>query len=1029
MSPSPVHPLSPRLDGRDDQPAASSHEAVSPAAPLFIDSSPPAVTRNKTSARSSPLFPASPKEESIGKLVQESDSIAESAIDEDSSSLRSFRRRTSAATAVPTSDNAPQQLPRQVILPSAPHAISPLSLSQLLPLEQVIALVQALSAQAEAHQLELARLKNEAHVLETLALEKGAGRGEIDRARVRARADIEGARSGKDSDPTTSDKASNGPGKSGEWRMELLRPPDTKTVSDESHKPQAVEVGDGAAIYAGLLVADQDPSRQVMLNLNELADAISDNAYEFGSPVLPDFTWADLDGTLKARRDIADDASSISRASMSSNHSVKSQPLPVTTNSLGVPATTKTGSSGRARHASLSSRIFGSFALPVGASSPPAAGSSLTHSPSNSSLADGAPALTTSPSSRLHKKQHHARTSRSDSIQSIGSNGSGSGTAGGYGEWIWGRGWSKNKRNGHQELPVDPTVGQICEQVPEAITKDDLLTPTPGVSKSLGDNVGLKMEGRETTVTDVTSSSDLSTTKPTELSTPLSPSPSTSPSLSRESSSLHPPNSPTLSRSSLSDARRPSFTERGNSPEPAQAEVVKIEVLAQDIAGPAQQVSQQDQPSEEGSNSNSDQESTIRARRSSTGSKRVPVHLSVATSSSESKGYVASAKGTLGRAFGLAAKTATSPKMTRSASDGLKRAPGFEPNLTMFPRLASMSQYSPFAQPHLSTPLTPVSLSSRSAGEPVAASSDSHTSAGPVPHMTTAPTISAPATMELSTLSAEAAPPTMRRSGNELGRSAHVNGADSGNAEGPLVDRYGFVYDVRSGMKLLREARRHKERLAKGETLTDADPALAAAAKVLDNEATAEAGSTPEQVPERGATEGLQLAPQRPAQLVRSMSSSSDSRVSTSSATPGPASMKLLLTTLKDMSDALEKSQKAVWDSFIRRRQDLLASSREDPSIHHAASHSKQKRHDRRRKAANRANRPRTIAHDLNTLMNDAFQGQDDANDQAFSEEKEWTEDLVGVSQMGLAGKNGKEDWAEFKELVRRGVPIAYRPK
>lgn len=34
---------------------------------------------------------------------------------------------------------------------------------------------------------------------------------------------------------------------------------------------------------------------------------------------------------------------------------------------------------------------------------------------------------------------------------------------------------------------------------------------------------------------------------------------------------------------------------------------------------------------------------------------------------------------------------------------------------------------------------------------------------------------------------------------------------------------------------------------------------------------------------------------------------------------------------------------------------------------------------------------------------------------------------LVGISQMGLDGKGGTEDWKAFTRLVRGGIPLAYR--
>ncbi len=42
-------------------------------------------------------------------------------------------------------------------------------------------------------------------------------------------------------------------------------------------------------------------------------------------------------------------------------------------------------------------------------------------------------------------------------------------------------------------------------------------------------------------------------------------------------------------------------------------------------------------------------------------------------------------------------------------------------------------------------------------------------------------------------------------------------------------------------------------------------------------------------------------------------------------------------------------------------------------------------------------------------------------------EDMRWGPGLIGISQMGLSGKTGAEDWKVFTKLVRHGIPLAYR--
>lgn len=142
--------------------------------------------------------------------------------------------------------------------------------------------------------------------------------------------------------------------------------------------------------------------------------------------------------------------------------------------------------------------------------------------------------------------------------------------------------------------------------------------------------------------------------------------------------------------------------------------------------------------------------------------------------------------------------------------------------------------------------------------------------------------------------------------------------------------------------------------------------------------------------------------------------------------------MKRLLGQLTDMHDAIEKTQKEAWDVFIRRRQSKLAKASSvhsysqpvpSPSLEGAVVASGSTGGAAGGTAMGRErSRQSLLGIGVSALMGSA-------NGSKATEETGWSENLVGVAQMGVAGKKGKEDWEEFKMLVRKGIPIAYRPK
>lgn len=264
------------------------------------------------------------------------------------------------------------------------------------------------------------------------------------------------------------------------------------------------------------------------------------------------------------------------------------------------------------------------------------------------------------------------------------------------------------------------------------------------------------------------------------------------------------------------------------------------------------------------------------------------------------------AKGTLGRALAYGLGASASSSLTATI-----RSPS--PNLTLFPQLSTLSKYSPFARSTLSVP-------SASSASPALSPLASVVGGAGVTSTR----------MELGPISNEATPPTMSK---ERSRGTSRKGTGE---EGPMVDRYGFVVDVRRGMKLLR--------------------ASGGAGKLKDDDLST---ST------RDGEEGEGEVPQE--------------------------SMKLLFNQLTEMHNKTDATASLSWDSFIRRRQVTLSSSA--------------------RRAVLKSKPAKA------TLLG----GELGAGDEG------WSENLVGVAQMGLDGKKG--DWLEFKGLVRKGIPIAYRPK
>ncbi|KDE06357.1 hypothetical protein MVLG_03266 [Microbotryum lychnidis-dioicae p1A1 Lamole] len=1045
---------------------------------------------------------------------------------------------------------APDALPSHIALPMAPHLLPSSNLAAL-PIEQLVALVMALSEDRDSIIAQLETRQRECEALETICKDAGVGPGEVDRAKVRAR-----VLPSEDTAQTTTAgwrPSQSAPIRSREWRIALLPPPEAPSTSSTSDFDTSSEQPPASATHLS----------QVDLDLDDLAEAMGENAFQVQNAG----TDTANEGTLNESATPAVDIS------------------PSSTISKG-----KTGN--RGRHASLSSRLFGSILLAGTSSSPPP-----LPVPDPNSLT----------SAKNIKKGRHKR---SDSAQSSSSIASGTSSIvcndsvksddpttspankGTYEGWIGWKSWrAKEKKStlassvfesettssirssgGADEAGVERVESPTIDvDATTALDEDELATPMPKPNR-ISDFFALTSPTRPrkgssslqprpdevvspppeepVTYASPPSASILSaiTTATAisadETSTLVSPTESDTSSASSATPDRKPraweglgspiltrpriPSAPSLSHQQAHSAlvsaaevgaslSRTSSSRSSHSSRQASSAVqddlstsaATIEKPVTTIDTPVQglKVVQEDYdttadvdnssistPPESLTDASWNADRTIKSRRrvSANLSERKSPALVQAimtpaaketppASAATNPGYVASAKGAFGRALGFGS-TPSSPKMARSFSEGMRRASGVsstqgEPNLTLFPKLPTLSKYSPAAPAALSTPSTVVSLSAHA--------TPSVKSPPPIP-MT--PTISSsaaipPTMMELGVISGEPAPPTLALHNPTSGQAASVG------EEGPMVDRYGFVYDVRSGMKLLREARKKQERsMGNGGSRRlftdmghdddddddkeedqivavpgskDAGPAVDAVQSQAELDAELEmlreALGIPPPLSSRASSPTAVRSPIGSRSPVPSLAPSTSTTTSThaphltssvssdrpattasitspTAPTSGPQSMKRLLIQLREMSDVQDQKRKLEWDAFISKRQTKLAKIGSSgmsgsTNLHNGLDDGKDSTHSATTRK--RASRSVVVQSDqINAFSNSSDDEGDKSKSRTTADEQAWRcEDLVGVSQMGVDGKSGKEDWAEFKQLVRKGVPIAYRPK
>ncbi len=1132
-----------------------------------------------------PLFPASPPVDSHGAAMQRSSSartteplagppaagVAADARGRGSSGVGMDRQlsshtpsmRSHATSPLGSPTHAPTAFapfaapplahgisgPSRLTLPAAPHLLSATALDPL-PVMHLVALVQALSRDLDETQASLRAHRAELAALEKLVRNQGASEGEVERVKVRARTEAE-ERAGER--PRVRGLQSAAGGLQEEWSIELL-------LSQEEALPAETEVRLIAFRQASLRLTAR--ARQVDLDLENLTEAISSNAFDLGlSPKPP--TVASMPTPVA---DANEDAASVrSRAlslpaSTSDPHeddsvtetadeaaSVSSAPL--LSKQVGPAAAKNPTSAGRPRHASLSARFVGYIA-----GAPPASTAGGPSPKKGSSAGTAASATTTTTTSPEQKRR--PRSGSLKSVNSVASSVTSGDRKAGYGDWLTGWRWSRNGDSGSSlkgsrdaESVQDPSASEaaVQEEQEERTPTGSSAFAAPSESEPAGQqsseggprsDSGSSQAAAEagdrsrpsSRRTSRTADSTLDTTLPGSpgpasasagpdaVTTPLGKSKAPAPAVADdeagpETDFLSPPESPTslrrrspgpphaLRRSSqhqtttatavlstpltastmslpTSSPNRLSGYGSSGPTSPVRSPSARSVPLP-DGREPASAILRAEGPdsaaAEEEDSDDEEGERSAARRRFVPG---VPLYTAPESEAGGSAGgrplsslaaghkLAQSAKTTINRALGV--NRASSPSSASNSS-----AEAFNNLLSLPAKLPplSLARYSPFAHPTLSMPATHVSLSA-STPSLGAASAGPVAGASPLAAHTAvlAPagaTKGAAQTMELDTISAEAAPPSLALLKPSYQSAAAAAGvATPEDEDGPMIDRFGFIYDVHTGMALLKESRRRKagesgsdvdvrepetvgaaddgERTRSGDkgvpavmttpqTELEVHPQLDILREAIGLTPTIETDRAPLSPALAAGPEGERraagsettssAADARPSRLIRTPSSAGRTRQRPSpspspSPSPapngtGPQSMRALLVQLRTMTDAVEQSQQAAWDAFIRRRQAKLAKLKQAQLGDEGApiSAAARERDRERRKSLFLGEESLSAAADAVNL-------------EAWS-----SENLVGVAQMGTEKKGKKEDWNEFKELVRKGIPIAYRPK
>ncbi|GAA6021018.1 hypothetical protein JCM11491_005966 [Sporobolomyces phaffii] len=1092
LSTSHVHPLSPPLS------SASLPFDFAPTADDLQDS---ASDNESPTTSTKPLFPPSPPELRNGQ-----DPISSSSPAHDAPIGLGFPSMSASNFGDPMQgDTAQSPPPTHLSFPRPPHLLPSATLAAL-PISHLVALTQSMSRDLALAHVDLAARLKELEALERLAGVKGASPGEIERVKVRSRSQEQSQKEEEEEDTgrNTLKRKEKDSRIGQQWTIKLDGPappenPQVEVDLDIEDLTEAISSNAFDIATSPVLDSEEARLRDRAFSLNEVpSNDVFDRASISSTRTNPSVQSAPV---LSAQP-----SSSTLKPARGRHASLSARFFGSISGSTLLPAPESSSSS-----------------LPHSPSAP-SLQTSISNDPSlvpdlvqrngrSGSIRSVSSARSTSSRTSDAGSDSSRKTGYSDWFGWKGWNSTSKGSTGlkaglspdgvpEEGDDVI----ANNDIQGGEGKPEDLTTPVPDRSIEyfEGAADDDPSTPTSRRRRTLSDasrslvetsspaqtSSGQSSSSRRTSATRSTipstiedSSSSLSSTlSPPAMSTPdgkRSPpgmTPPDSPSTSRTRSPAPPPSlatrqailtpalstpmtTSTLSTPSVSSPRRPLAT---NSPQGSQI----IGSSTKQPEAHSDSARRNSVRSNRGSGSGDEEDdmdgqSTLKARTTRTGSvpatfvPGIPIYSAPPNGTAartSDQGYVAVAKGTIGRALGLGltGEPPASAGMTRSQSDGLSRASNDSSTFARLPSL-SLSRYSLFSPPTTGTGATSASLVTN------------HSPA--IVHSTTfapAPPSGTPTTMELDTISVEAAPPSLalHKPTSTTSPAEPTTAEEDAADDGPLIDRYGFIYDVHSGMELLKETRRREkekegayDKSAKGRqknrggkggmakqaevapstaavepsgiatpTQLEVHPQLDAIREAMGLTPTAEAPNVFSPPLSPGESKSLELdleapprPPPQPPKLVRAPASD-DSCLSRAS---GPQSMRALLGQLRSMSDTVERTQQTEWDAFIRKRQAKLAKLKLQQQVNaaHESTSSSGKGKGKQKKE-----RPKTIW-GANALAEEKVEDSDGAREEG------WTENLVGVAQMGTEGKSKKEDWNEFKELVRKGIPISYRPK
>jgi hypothetical protein len=393
----------------------------------------------------------------------------------------------------------------------------------------------------------------------------------------------------------------------------------------------------------------------------------------------------------------------------------------------------------------------------------------------------------------------------------------------------------------------------------------------------------------------------------------------------------------------------------------------------------------------------------------------------------KSVSYISS---TLGRAFGAFGSSSSS---SGAADGGGGKAKGGklkskrQPNLTL-PKLDKEHVFSSDAQqqPQQQTQPTNVAPASRSVSASVAA------------------------TVELEDMVApESKPPAFNVAATKIDGE-------------PLVDRFGFCLDARSGLGLLKEARRRQELAKENRSIPPAgdggggggDEAAGPDQKPVVDEITTESEPKREEQGEGAddeANESTETAsviitvssddevPEGGSIAVNEESEATNGDSTTATTPPAAPTIKQPPTSLT------RRSPQATPTTSL-----TVFAPEPDPPAEEPSSSSAPANEATMTTTGNNASSgavgagPQSVRRLLAQLSDidvsiekaqleawDVFlmRRRVQLGSLASGDTDDWSDNIIGVARMGTSGKAGRDDWKAFKKLVRGGVPPSYRPK